>query len=110
MKCLQNKSSSVRPLAVKAGQSGSNQFRAALTSLLLGFCWLSFHPDAFGLGQTPYVESVKSQGSLTLVQDNSASILYVDSRDYPGVIRAVSDLQKDIASVSGVTPVESHQE
>jgi hypothetical protein len=110
MKCLQNKSSSVRPVPVKVGQTASNQFRGTLTFLLLGCCWLSFHPDAFGLGQTSYVENVKSQGSFTLVQDNSASILYVDSRDYPGVIRAVNDLQKDIASVSGVTPVESHQE
>jgi hypothetical protein len=78
--------------------------------LLLGLCLFSFHPDAFALGQTHYVESVNSPGSFTIVQDNAAATLYVDSGDHAGVIRAVNDLQADVARVTGKTPAVSHQE
>ena len=79
-------------------------------SFLLGLRLFSFHPDAFALGQTPYVESVKSRGSFTIVQDNAAATLHVDSGDHAGVIRAVNDLRADVARVTGITPAVRHQE
>ncbi len=44
------------------------------------------------------------------MQDNAAATLYVDSDDHAGVIRAVNDLQADVARVTGLRPVVSHQE
>ncbi|MGP8201690.1 MAG: glycosyl hydrolase 115 family protein [Limisphaerales bacterium] len=81
-----------------------------LAFLLFGLCLFSFHPDTFALGQTPYVESVKSPGSFAIVQENTAAAILVDSGDHAGVIRAVNDLQADVARVTGVTPALSHQE
>ena len=55
---------------------------------------------AFAIGQPRYVETAATPGSFPLAQ---ASI-YVDSADWPGVIRAAKDLQADIARVTGRTP------
>jgi Glycosyl hydrolase family 115/Gylcosyl hydrolase family 115 C-terminal domain len=71
--------------------------RAALCVVLLP-------PFAFGLGQQKYIETTVQPGSLAIVARGSASPVYVDSADYPGVIRAAGDLQSDIARVTGVTP------
>ncbi|HZD30079.1 MAG TPA: glycosyl hydrolase 115 family protein, partial [Candidatus Angelobacter sp.] len=43
-------------------------------------------------------------GDFSIVQNGVASAIYVDAADFPGVIRATSDLQSDIAQVTGVTP------
>jgi hypothetical protein len=110
MKCLQSKSFPVQATPVRVSQSQSNQFGALTACLLLGLCAFLFQPEAFALGQTPYVENVKSQGSFTIVQGNAAATVYVDSDDYAGVIRAANDLQADVARVTGQTPVVSHQE
>ncbi len=71
--------------------------RAALCVVLL--C-----PFAFGLGQKKYVEATAQLGSFAIVAGAAASSVYVDSADYPGVLRAAGDLQGDIALVTGVTP------
>ncbi len=46
-------------------------------------------------------------GRFPLVADGRAAALVVNSADYPGVQRAVGDLQNDIASVTGVRPAVS---
>ncbi len=71
--------------------------RAALCVVLLP-------PFAFGLGQQKYIGTTVQPGSFAIVARGAASPIYVDSADYPGVIRAASDLQTDIARVTGVTP------
>ena len=43
-------------------------------------------------------------GAFALVQEKRAAGIQVDSRDFPGVIRAAHDLQADIDRVSGVEP------
>jgi hypothetical protein len=78
--------------------------------LLLQLCLFSFRPDAFALGQDPYVGSVKSPGSFTIVQGSAVAALYVDSGDHAGVIRAVNDLRADIARVTGKSPAICHRE
>jgi hypothetical protein len=92
MKELQIKSSAISPL------------------LFLVLYLFSFYSHALALGQTQYVEDVQSQGAFSIAQNNTAAALSVDSNDYPGVFRAVNDLQKDIARVTSVAPNISHQQ
>jgi hypothetical protein len=53
------------------------------------------------------VEIVSEQASpdcFSLVQDKHAAPIYLDKSDFPGVLRAASDLQADIERVSRVKP------
>ncbi len=61
-------------------------------------------PHALGLGETRYVSNTPGAGSFSLVSDGRASKLYVDSNDFPGVLRAAGDLQSDIEKVTGLKP------
>ena len=76
--------------------------------LLLALILCSSSADLLALGRQPYVESVKSRNSFAVVQGGAAAPLWVDGGDYPGVQRAVNDLQKDIARVTGQTPALGH--
>ncbi len=57
--------------------------------------------NVYAVGQVRYVETVAAPGSFPIVQGDNAATLYVDSTDWPGVIRAVHDLQADIGRVTG---------
>jgi endo-1,4-beta-D-glucanase Y len=46
------------------------------------------------------VTTVSTRGCFPIVQGNNAATIYVDSKDWPGVLRAVTDLQADIARVT----------
>ncbi len=52
-----------------------------------------------------YVDTVYSEGSFQLVKRNYLAVIYVGSGDYPGVTRAVRNLQSDIHRVTGRTPL-----
>jgi hypothetical protein len=60
------------------------------------------------IGQTRYIETTGSRGSFALVGPRGASTIYVDVADWPGVIRAVSDLQADIQRVTTLSPAVVH--
>ncbi|MBL7185439.1 MAG: hypothetical protein ISS70_03875 [Phycisphaerae bacterium] len=62
------------------------------------------------LGQTQYVDFVDSQGSFRLAQKDRLATLYVDSRDYAGVVRAAKDLQADIKRVTDRNPLVTHEQ
>src|SRR5215469_8526216 len=63
------------------------------------FCLLaSCHAGA--IGQERYVETSHKQSDFSIVEKKMATPLYVDSGDYPGVIRAAKDLQADIERVT----------
>ena len=62
------------------------------------------HP-ARALGDDPIVVSHAEKRSLRLVKSGVASPIVDDSQDYPGVLRAVLDLQADMERVSGVKPM-----
>ena len=47
-------------------------------------------------------------GRFALAAAGGAPPLVVSGRDYPGVVRVVSDLQADIARVTGIEPAMSH--
>ena len=52
------------------------------------------------IGQASYVANTAGAGSFPLVQGQQTATLYVDSADWPGVVRAVGDLQADIERVT----------
>ena len=59
---------------------------------------------SWAVGQEQIVVTKHQQGTFALVQGKNATPLYVDSSDFPGVIRAANDLSKDIQNVTGITP------
>jgi Glycosyl hydrolase family 115/Gylcosyl hydrolase family 115 C-terminal domain len=80
--------------------------RQAGIVLLVGSFWcvLVWAPATFALGQTRYVEFMASQGSIILASNGTAAPIVVDLQDYPGVLRAVRDLQMDVDRVTSVRP------
>jgi len=56
------------------------------------------------IGQASYVGNTAGAGSFPLVQGQQAATLYVDSADWPGVVRAVGDLQADVERVTSRKP------
>jgi hypothetical protein len=79
-----------------------------LLSALLALIALAW--DGFALGQRRYISETPVPGGFAIVQASAAAPLYVDSEDHPGVVRAVGDLQADIARVTGITPAITHEE
>jgi hypothetical protein len=55
--------------------------------------------------QTDIVSESARPGDIPLVRSNEAASLFLDSADFPGVLRAASDLQADIERVTGIKPV-----
>ncbi len=69
----------------------------------------AFLPSAlWALGQPRYVETVARPWNFPIAQAKTCAAIYVDTGDYPGVIRAAGDLQADIARVTGCTPSITH--
>ena len=77
---------------------------AGMTVALLVVCH-----EAMALGQVRYVEATPERGSFAIVQGKAAATLYVDSNDSAGVVRAVGDLQADIARVIDARDIASPQ-
>jgi hypothetical protein len=75
---------------------------------LTGFCLFILVHNGFALGQAQYLEKVDRPGSFPIVQQGVAANLCVDSNDFPGVVRAVGDLQADIARVTGCAAAITH--
>lgn len=59
---------------------------------------------AWALGQELYVQFSAAPGSFTIVNANTTATIYVDPKDWPGVLRAADDLSNDIKDVTGKTP------
>ncbi len=76
---------------------------------IIALCLFAFQRDALAIGQHQYVDTVHSEGSFCLAQKEEVADIYVDSQDYPGVIRAAKDLQSDIARVTGRTAKVTHE-
>lgn len=54
-----------------------------------------------------YISEQSKTGVFTLKAGGKAAPLYISSQDYPGVIRALGDLQGDIKKVTGIEPALS---
>ncbi len=61
------------------------------------------HLSAYAASNGPLVVSETGDGFAITVLGKSAPV-YGDTNDYPGVLRALKDLQTDIGKVTGVTP------
>jgi endo-1,4-beta-D-glucanase Y len=68
---------------------------------LVFICPVLFSSPCFAIGQEQYVDSNPAKGGFCIAQKNDAAGIYVDSNDYPGVIRAGNDLRADINRVTG---------
>jgi hypothetical protein len=66
--------------------------------------------SAFALGQTQYVETSPSPSGFPIAADGNLAVLVVDTNDFPGVVRAVDDLQADIARVTSRQPTLVHSQ
>ncbi len=55
-------------------------------------------------GEPTAVTTVKSEGSMVLASSGRCAPLIVSPNDWPGVIRAFTDLQNDIYRVTGTSP------
>jgi hypothetical protein len=80
------------------------------TVLITTACLCCFARDGLAIGQVRYVDHAESPGSFAIVQGDTAAALYVDVQDHVGVGRAVTNLQTDIARVTGRTPTITHEE
>src|SRR4051812_7005129 len=56
------------------------------------------------IGQTSYVANTGAAGSFPLVQGQQAATIYVNSSDWPGVVRAAGDLKADVERVTNRKP------
>src|ERR1017187_10537799 len=80
----------------------------SVAALFLGLLILSAPRHASAIGQAHYIIEKTAPGAFPMVQAKTASAIYVDSADWPGVARAATDLQADIARVTGVTAAMLH--
>jgi len=62
------------------------------------------------VGQTKYVDFSETPDSFCLAQRDHLAMLYVDSQDHAGVVRAVMDLQADIKRVTDRSPIVTHEQ
>lgn len=87
---------------------GSVRALVALAVLVAGLASGGLDPaaagEAAGDGSGGYVSARPGFGRFPLVAAGRAARLVVDGADYPGVVRAVDDLQADIGRVTGVSP------
>ncbi|HUL33772.1 MAG TPA: glycosyl hydrolase 115 family protein [Candidatus Eisenbacteria bacterium] len=70
--------------------------------LLLACCYCL--PKAGAVGQESYVAAASAPGDFPLVVKQQAAPIFVDSKDFRGVIRAAGDLQSDLQRVTGLKP------
>jgi Glycosyl hydrolase family 115/Gylcosyl hydrolase family 115 C-terminal domain len=71
-----------------------------VSALLFAAC-AGLLPCASAIGQDAYVEFSAKADDFPLVARKHAAQIYVDPKDFTGVVRATSDLQLDIQRVSG---------
>jgi hypothetical protein len=55
-------------------------------------------------GEEQFVSTVWSDGCFTLAAPGETTVLCSDTEEWPGVTRALRDLQTDISKVTGITP------
>jgi hypothetical protein len=68
-------------------------------------------PPAYSYSQTTnlinsnsYLSFIKDEGSFVLSESGTSAPLYADSNEFPGVVRALKDLQSDINRVTNAKP------
>jgi hypothetical protein len=59
---------------------------------------------ALALGQKQYVQFSAAPRGFVIVNTKTTATIYVDAKDWPGVLRAAHDLSNDIKDITGRTP------
>lgn len=77
---------------------------ARLATLIIVAVFLLVAHQAWGLGQKQYVQFSATPGGFTIVDAKTTATIYVDAKDWPGVLRAANDLSQDIKDVTGRAP------
>ncbi len=62
------------------------------------------------IGEDRYMDSAYHPGDFSILTRNVVATLFVDSADFPGVVRAANDLQADIERVTNRTAAVAHDE
>lgn len=73
-------------------------------SLLLAMVFIFGSATALALGEKTYVETQYKKGRFVLVGEKTQAKLYVDTKDFLGVQKSVTNLQQDIERVTGQRP------
>ena len=66
--------------------------------------FIPFAQCSFAAGNELYVTSKKGNAQFVLSENGESAPLYISSKDYPGVIRALNDLQEDVGRVTNAKP------
>ena len=75
--------------------------RTARACSLAALSLLTWQGKGLALGQAKYVEFVRHPNDFAIAEGESLATIYVDPNDHAGVVRAVGDLQADVARVTG---------
>src|SRR4051812_27075844 len=78
--------------------------QVTLTFALAALVASAAAPRASALGQESYVSSEGGAGRFSLSGDGASAPLYASAEDYPGVLRALGDLQADLERVTRARP------
>jgi hypothetical protein len=83
--------------------------RMSKAGLLMSFCLLGSPVlHALPIGEDRYVDFAYHPRDFSVVTRSAAATLYVDLSDFPGVVRAVNDLQVDIERVTSRSAAMAH--
>jgi len=75
-----------------------------ITPALACWLWLALASDLLALGQPQCVATMPEKGGFQICETGAVAAVSVDTNDFPGVVRAVGDLQNDLMQVTGLTP------
>lgn len=65
---------------------------------------LFFHSTTSAIGRSTYISTSSGKGLFTLSAFGKSTTLCINTKDYPGVIRALKDLKTDIGKVTDIEP------
>lgn len=87
----------------------SHRLHQILLTLLVAALWAPRAPAApsLGLPETFVVSDAPSSAAFPLVAGEGAAPLWYDAGDWPGVLRAIGDLQADVERVTSRKPTAS---
>jgi hypothetical protein len=90
--------------APKSGLRSKRKVISAMT-LALAAAFMTVSPDALALGTKQIVDLDNKHGAgVVLARASRAAPIVVGKDDFPGVLRAARDLQRDVGRVTGKTP------
>jgi endo-1,4-beta-D-glucanase Y len=98
----------VQQMGMRGATRGASIFGKELWLVFL--CSVLFSSLCFAIGQEQYVDCNPSKDGFPIAQKDNVAGIYIDSNDYPGVIRAGNDLQADINRVTGQIAKISNKE